>query len=287
MDQKKKFFAYTNYDIIPVICGVLHFAFVIWLFVAFPHLSWPARIFFGCLYAIAISWNINGISHNFIHNPYFNSEKLNYAFSLIESWAIGFSQVFYHWVHMRHHTGNSDKKDENGSTIDWLSIYRHSKDASAPESVLGYTFLSFFRDDLTEIYRDIKRKDSFRALFGKCEVFGFIALVLLALVIDWRAVLFLVPFYYIGNCLSSLNGYYEHFRSNPDVPIAWGVSSYNKLYNLIWFNNGYHAEHHFRPKMHWMRMKQFHEQIKEEQKKAGVHTITTCHALGFLAPENR
>ncbi len=287
MDRKGKIFAYTNWDIIPVTCGVLHLAFVVWLFLAFPHLSWAARIFFGCVYAIAISWNINGVSHNFIHNPYFNSEKLNYAFSLVESWAIGFSQVFYHWVHMRHHTGNSDRKDESGNTIDWLSIYRHSKDARTPESVWGYVFLSFFRDDLTETYRDIKRKDPFRANFGKFEVFGFMALVVLALIIDWRAVLFLAPFYYIGNCFSSLNGYYEHYRGNPDVPIAWGVSSYNKLYNLIWFNNGYHAEHHFRPKMHWMRMKQFHEQIKEEQKKAEVHTITACHALGFLAPENR
>jgi hypothetical protein len=27
----------------------------------------------GFIYAVSISWNINGISHNFIHNPYFRS----------------------------------------------------------------------------------------------------------------------------------------------------------------------------------------------------------------------
>jgi hypothetical protein len=55
-------------------------------------------------------------------------------------------------------------------------------------------------------------------------------------------------------------------------------------HNLLWFNNGYHAEHHFRPKLHWTRMKQFHEQIIEEQKREGVRVIKPPHALGFLDP---
>jgi len=31
----------------------------------------------------------------------------------------------YDAVHMQHHKGNSDRQDEKGDTIDWLSIYRH------------------------------------------------------------------------------------------------------------------------------------------------------------------
>jgi fatty acid desaturase len=60
------------------------------------------------------------------------------------------------------------------------------------------------------------------------------------------------------------------------------VSSYDKLYNWTWFYNGYHAEHHFRPKVHWTRMGAFHDQIFEQQRAAGVRVITTPHALGFL-----
>ncbi|MBV8639782.1 MAG: fatty acid desaturase, partial [Verrucomicrobia bacterium] len=70
-----------------------------------------------------------------------------------------------------------------------------------------------------------------------------------------------------------------------DKPIAWGVSSYHKWYNLIWFNNGYHAEHHFRPKLHWTKMKQFHEEILEAQRREGVRVIVPPHALGFLDPD--
>jgi len=69
--------------------------------------------------------------------------------------------------------------------------------------------------------------------------------------------------------------------------LAWGVSSYNQFYNWLWFGNGYHAEHHYRPRLHWTQYRQFHEEIKAQQKAVGVHTISTCHALGFLAKENR
>jgi fatty acid desaturase len=60
------------------------------------------------------------------------------------------------------------------------------------------------------------------------------------------------------------------------------VSSYHKLYNWLWFNNGYHAEHHFRPKLHWTKMKELHRQIAADQEAAGVRVITPPHALGFL-----
>ena len=81
----------------------------------------------------------------------------------------------------------------------------------------------------------------------------------LAFYLNWRFMVYFLPFYYFGHCLSYLNGYYLHFGGNPDVPIAWGVSTYHKLYNWLWFNNGYHAEHHYRPRLHWTQMKAFQQ----------------------------
>jgi fatty acid desaturase len=74
----------------------------------------------------------------------------------------------------------------------------------------------------------------------------------------------------------------EHFGADPDRPIAWGVSTYNRLYNWTWMFNGYHAEHHYRPKVHWTQMVALHRAIADEQKAAGVKVINHCHALGFL-----
>lgn len=285
-NKQGKVFAHSALDVIPVTLAFLHLAFNIWLITAFAYRPLWASALLGCVYAISISWNINGISHNFIHTPYFRPRWMNYAFSLLESLAIGFSQTYYNWVHMRHHRGNSDMQDSKGDTVDWLSIYRHGKNGQ-PENVWGYTFLSFFRDDLGEIHDAIAKYRPFDAKWGRFELCAFLTLAISVFVYNWRAGLFFLPFYYLGNCLSSLNGYYEHLNSTPDKPIAWGVSSYNKLYNLLWFGNGHHAEHHFKPRTHWTKIHTLHLQLADEQRREGVHVISTCHALGFLAKENR
>jgi fatty acid desaturase len=103
--------------------------------------------------------------------------------------------------------------------------------------------------------------------------------------INWRFMLYFLPFWYLGHCFSYLNGYYRHYGANPDKPIAWGVSSYGKIYNWLFFYNGYHAEHHFRPKVHWTKMEKFRRNIEHLQKQEGVRTIKHAHMLGFLDPD--
>lgn len=276
-----KIFAHCRWDIVPVFFAFVHAAYILFMFVYFNRMPWWLNVAAGIVYAYSISWNINSIAHNFIHNPYFRSPLLNRLFSLLESLTIGFSQTFYDCVHMRHHTGNSDRQDENGKTKDWLSIYRYGRDGKA-ENVWGYTFLSFFRDEAKETYDEIKKRSLADARWGSFEVAAFITVYLGMLAVNWKAFLFFLPFYYLGNSLSSLNGYYRHYGGNPDVPIAWGVSSYDRLYNLVWFNNGYHAEHHFRPRLHWTKMKEFQKLIAEEQQKAGVCQNKFPHPFGFL-----
>jgi len=178
--------------------------------------------------------------------------------------------------------GNSDRPDETGEVVDWLSIYRHGHEGE-PENIFAYVFLSYFRDDPKAIYQEIKRRSVREAWFGVFEIFAFLGLYVFGFFLNWKFMLAYLPFYYLGHCLSYLNGYYLHYGGNPEVPIAWGVSSYERIYNWLWFNNGYHAEHHYRPRLHWTKMRAFHLQIAEQQRKAGVHVIAPPHALGFLA----
>lgn len=283
--KKTGLFAWSNWDIISVLAAFGHLAFVVWLVADFAHRPWWANLICLCVYSIGISWNINGVSHNFLHTPFFRWKPLNYAFSLLESVAIGFSQTFYTWVHLRHHEGNSDRPGPDGDTRDWLSIYRYGKDGR-PENVWGYVFKSFFRDGGGSIYKALKERRPFDAKWGRIEIAAVVVFAIGLVLINWRAVLSMVPFYYFGECLSNLNGYYEHLYGNPDEPIAWGVSTYAPLYNLTWFNNGHHAEHHYRPAVHWTRLPAMRRAIQEEQRAKGVHVIGTPHALGFLARAN-
>ncbi len=282
--QTTGFFAYSNWDIFPAIAGVLNAAFVVLFYIAFAYWKapWWVLICMGFTFSVSIGWNINSVSHNFVHNPFFRWNFLNRAFSVMQSLALGFSQVAYDAVHTRHHRGNSDRKDDTGDTIDWVSIYRHSHDHDDAESVWKYTFLSFMRDDPIAIIKELRVRSESEARWGKIEIFSFMGLYIVMCIVNLKFMLFFVPFWYLGHCLSYLNGYYLHYGGDTEQPIAWGVSSYEPIYNWLWFNNGYHAEHHFRPKMHWTKMKEFHAQIAEDQKKAGVRVIKPPHALGFL-----
>ncbi|MGD9690053.1 MAG: fatty acid desaturase [Phycisphaerales bacterium] len=273
--------AYSPWDLVPVLCGVAHLAYVLTFFWFFDRLPWWGVALAGAVYAVSVSWNINGISHNFIHNPYFRSGVLNRLFSLIESLALGFSQTFYDYVHTMHHVGNSDRPDEHGHTADPLSIYKHGEHG-LPENAWTYTFLSFFRDDPQAIYKGIRKKNAGEARWGVFEIIAMVAFFVTLGILNWRFIACFVPCWYLGHCLSYLNGYFEHYAGNPDKPIAWGVSTYHRLYNWIWFNNGYHAEHHYRPRLHWTRMREFHEAIEDQQQAEGVRVIRPPHALGFL-----
>jgi len=273
--------AHSVWDVLPVTAGLVHFGLVVSFFLAFPHLSWPAFFVLAAIYSFSIAWNVNSVSHNFIHNPYFRSEPLNRLYAMVLSLTMAFSQTMYRHVHLLHHAGNMDRPNEHGKTIDPISIYLHGSNGM-PENPWKYALLSFFRDDAVGTYRTLKAKRPIEARWLLYEHIGVAALYVAMLLVDWRFVVCLAPFNYLGASLSQVNGYYEHYGANPELPIAWGVSSYGRLYNWTWFNNGYHAEHHYRPKVHWTRMKDLHLEIAEQQRRAGVRVIRFAHVLGFL-----
>src|SRR5258708_614837 len=150
-------FAYSRHDAIPVLSALAQLAYLVVLYFAFKRLPIWSLIPLGLVYSVSISWNINGVSHNFLHNPYFRSSFLNRVFSFIESITCGFSQVFYENIHKWHHVGNADLPDDTGETTDPLSIYKHGEHGR-PENPWTYVFLSYFRDDPKAIFNEIYRR---------------------------------------------------------------------------------------------------------------------------------
>ena len=60
-----------------------------------------------------------------------------------------------------------------------------------------------------------------------------------------------LPGYIAGLGLCALHGHYEHANGT--------TSHYGMLYNLLFFNDGYHAEHHAHPGLHWTRLTEYRE----------------------------
>src|SRR5919198_1772796 len=185
-----KIFAHTRWDAIPVLAALLHLAYFFALFFLYPRTPLWLMLILGFVYSLMINADINGVGHNFIHNPFFRSTILNRLFGVALSIASCFSQTYYDLVHMQHHKGNADRPDENGETVDWISIYRHGRDGE-PENPWSYVFLSFFRDDVGLVRKELRKRNNGDLEWGTVELAGFATtLFLMAGVLAGRAVFF-------------------------------------------------------------------------------------------------
>ena len=285
-------FNVSAWDAAPAFLALAQLSLVLAFYIAWPHLAWSQRFGLMVVYALSVGWNLNSVAHNFIHNPFFRSRALNRAMSLVITLALVSPQTMYRYIHLKHHAGNADRPDESGVTIDPLSIYQYGRDGM-PEPLLSYVFLQFFRDDDPfELARRIAAKrlaEARQALFEFWAIVATYGSLFVGGLFNgrWAFVPLLIVASYLGQCFSNLCGYYEHLGGDPDKPIAWGVSTYDRFYNWVFLYNGYHAEHHYRPKVHWTKMVALRAQIAADQQREGVAVIGPPHFLGFLEPANR
>jgi hypothetical protein len=70
--------------------------------------------------------------------------------------------------------------------------------------------------------------------------------LVIAATAPWFFATVYVPGYLAGLGLCSLQGHFEHARGT--------TSHYGWVYNRLFFNDGYHVEHHQRPGEHWTRL---------------------------------
>jgi hypothetical protein len=167
-------------------------------------LVWPSM----WIIAMALWWNANTISHNFIHRPFFRTRSMNAAFSCYLSLLLGFPQSLWRARHLAHH------------------FARHSDHHLEPEGARGWHGMGLESLDFVAAL----------ALWGALLVFAprFVLTVYL-------------PGYLCGLGLCALQGRYEHIRGT--------VSHYGQLYNILFFNDGYHVEHHAHPGMNWRELR--------------------------------
>src|SRR5947207_1500413 len=201
-----RLFARTRRDAVPAAAGLFHLAFFVCLFFLYPHAPLWVMLILGFIYSLMVNANINGVGHNFIHNPFFRSNLLNRLFAIVESVSCCFSQTYYDVVHMQHHKGNADRPDESGETVDWISIYKHGHDGEA-ESAWAYTFMSFLRDDMSAIRRELRKRGPREVFWGNIELAATgLTMFTMAIIvpttpihfINWKFMLYFLPFFYLG-----------------------------------------------------------------------------------------
>lgn len=222
--------------------------------VSYGQLSSLTTVGLGALLIFLICTNFQCAAHNFIHNPFFTSRLLNQAFSIVNSCALGIPQSLYRIHHLNHHKYNNDPKDmTTGITKDWSSTFRYARKPGEEESIMSYALLGFWRGDFGTLLREAKRKGLLRLVILETVALGVFVASLGAM--NWKgSFCFFLPVWYLGHCSAHLENYLEHHGATPGNRLTDSVSCYNSLYNLIWFNNGYHQEHHYKPQVHWTKI---------------------------------
>jgi len=256
-----KIFAHDRRDSALVLLGLLQPVVLAWATLAFGRHSTGETLGLGALLVFWVCTNYQCIAHNFLHTPFFSARWLNSLFSVVNSLGLGIPQSLYRVHHLHHHKFNNDAVDPaTGTTRDQTSTYRYSTTPPAEEGILTYSLLGPFRSDVGFLVEGARRQGRIRlaALEG-------VALAVMALalaVLNFKGFLFFfMPVWYLGSCASLAENYLEHHGARPGSRLTDSVSSYGPVYNFIWFNNGYHQEHHFRPQMHWTQVPALRPQL--------------------------
>jgi fatty acid desaturase len=207
---------------------------------------------------------------------FFKSKALNVVFSVINTLANTFPQTLFKYHHFNHHTSTNDKSSVYGETKDRTSIYRYGKELGEQEGFISYSLKSPLRTKMNILWQDTKRKGG--AKLAVLEMVCLIAFLAVIFAINWKFGFVTLFVLYMGQVLSFAENYAEHGSTINTSNLDNSVSSYTPWYNLIWFNNGYHQEHHYRPQVHWTEVPKLKEKMLHSSKRKVVY----CHWSSYF-----
>jgi fatty acid desaturase len=261
--------AHTRKDIFLVVTGVVGFLGLLVPAVGFKQFSFWPLIGFAALEVFLICMNYQCVAHNAIHNPFFKWKPFNAVFSHFNTLVLGVPQSLYKVHHMNHHKYCNDLPGADGWTLDRSSTYRFSRSSGRPEGILRYSLLSPLRAELTWLFQEARKFGAWHLVLGETLALALFWLGLVSL--NWKGFIFYyLPVWYLGQVAAYAENYFEHDGSIPGNRKTDSVSCYNPFYNWLWFNNGYHQEHHFRPQTHWVAIQALRSQMLPESQRAVV-----------------
>jgi fatty acid desaturase len=262
--MQSKIFAHSRLDGLLVLLALVQFAVLLFGALTFGAVPRWQSLVAGLISVYLTTTNFKCIAHNFIHNPFFRSRRLNGAYSVFNSLLLGGPQALYRLHHLNHHRYNNDPPDPaTGTTGDLSSTWRYSRWPGLEEGFLSYALLGYFRTDFGLLLGEARKKRLILRVYGE-----FAAVLALVAAVGWLnppgLAFFYLPVWYFGNAAAQAENYLEHYGALPGNRKTDSVSSYGALYNLLRFNHGYHQEHHYRPQVHWTRVPGMKELLPPE-----------------------
>lgn len=271
---------YSWRDSVPLTITLFQLALNFWLAATWEHHTLSQNLLFAPLCLFLFWYNGLVASHNFVHTPWFKSDRLNRIYMALNSLNIGLPQIYYRHEHLIHHRHVNDRRGTNGQTQDPTSLFAYGQNGQ-PEFLFSYCLLGPFRADLPQAFGAIRRKGEALQLYLElttCAI-GLVGYLLLS----WQYFLLLfLPIFYLGWVLEHLENYYEHFGGIPENRFATATSYYGRLYNTLFCNEGYHQEHHLRPGVHWLKRPETRQELQAELDSVDRVILRFPPLLGWL-----
>ncbi|MCB1614382.1 MAG: fatty acid desaturase [Pseudomonadales bacterium] len=275
---------YTAWDAILVLITLTELGLKIgWAFYA-AEAGLAANCLVVLLLILLYFYNFIVVNHEFMHTPFFNAEKLNAIYLVLSSANLMYPMSIIKEGHNFHHIHNNDPL-RNGTTQDPTSTWLYGKDGKQ-EHFVRYALCGFFRQntpsELKKILPGLRDKSYGKYLYWEIAAAALVCLTIIS--INWLwFVLGVLPTIYFGWVLTDNQNYFEHHRAtNPESRYADSVSYYGKLYNLLWFNEGYHQEHHLKPNCHWKDRPALRTEAEKAFKAQGAYQASLPAMFGFL-----
>jgi fatty acid desaturase len=202
------------------------------------------------------SWVCAVITHNVIHSPVFRSRGLNKALGFALSLAYGFAVSDYIPGHnLSHHRYTQTRRD----------VMRTSK-APFRWHLLNLLFF-FFCVALDVIAANgryvAEARDRHRTWLRQrnLEVALVWTVKIALLILDWKRALLFVGIPHVGAVwgITTVN-LLQHDGCDADHPYNHSRNFVGRLFNWLYFNNGYHGMHHEEPGLHWSLLPAAHRE---------------------------
>jgi fatty acid desaturase len=257
-------FAHSNLDAFQVAVTVVCIATIVFGLERFEKSSIFEVTLFCALQIFLNVTQYNVVMHNFIHTPFFKSARLNRAYELLCGIPVLATFTESKNQHLTHHRYANDKIDQQtGTTKDPTSTYRYGTNG-AHEAFLSYICLGPFRELVESSDQQTTKRDTAKI---RWEMSVIIATLLTLFWFNYKFALLYLLIVYVSLALILAENYFEHYGATPGHRLLNSVSCYGVFYNRIWFNNGYHQEHHFKPAIHWTRLKNLRQEMPQDDKR--------------------
>ncbi len=196
------------------------------------------------------AWN-----HHHQHAPTFRNHGLNRILELFYALHTGVTTNLWllHHVLGHHHNYLDQTKDESR----WQR--KSGKVMGEIEYTLNVAGTAYFRG-----FKVGRRHPKLQRRF---VIYTALTLALVALLVWLKPIpaLFLFVLPMIGGLLLTSWATYEHHAGlSTDNEFEASRNNLNRFYNLTTGNLGYHTAHHHRQGLHWSRLPELHEQIKDK-----------------------